>query len=108
MDVKRIIVIVLDGVGAGEAPDAAAYGDVGSNSLSNTDRVVGGLKLPHMGDRAGIHHADAGCAACPSPHRCIRQDVAPLSWKRHHLRPLGDDGRDPRPAAAHLSGRLSS
>ncbi len=49
MDVKRIIVIVLDGVGAGEAPDAAEYGDVGSNSLGNTDRVVGGLKLPHMG-----------------------------------------------------------
>jgi phosphopentomutase len=48
MDIHRIIVIVLDGVGAGEAPDAAAYGDVGSNSLSNTARVVGGLHLPHM------------------------------------------------------------
>ncbi len=49
MDIQRIIVIVLDGVGAGEAPDAAAYGDVGSNSLGNTDRVVGGLDLPNMG-----------------------------------------------------------
>jgi phosphopentomutase len=49
MKIKRVIVIVLDGVGAGEAPDAAAYGDVGSNSLSNTARAVGGLHLPHMG-----------------------------------------------------------
>jgi phosphopentomutase len=49
MDIQRIIVIVLDGVGAGEAPDAAQYGDVGSNSLSNTARVVGGLHLPNMG-----------------------------------------------------------
>ncbi len=48
-EINRFIVIVLDGVGAGEAPDAAVYGDVGSNSLSNTARVVGGLKLPHMG-----------------------------------------------------------
>lgn len=48
-EINRFIVIVLDGVGAGEAPDAAAYGDVGSNSLSNTARAVGGLKLPHMG-----------------------------------------------------------
>ena len=49
MDIKRIAVIVLDGVGAGELPDANEYGDVGSNSLSNTARVVGGLKLPNMG-----------------------------------------------------------
>lgn len=49
MTVKRITVIVLDGVGAGEAPDAADYGDVGSNSLSNTARLVGGLHLPNLG-----------------------------------------------------------
>jgi phosphopentomutase len=49
MSIKRIIVIVLDGVGAGEAPDAADYGDVGSNSLGNTARVLGGMSLPHMG-----------------------------------------------------------
>lgn len=49
MDIERVIVIVLDGVGAGEAPDAALYGDVGSNSLSNTAQAVGGLRLPNMG-----------------------------------------------------------
>ena len=49
MKVKRFAVVVLDGVGAGELPDAAAYGDVGSNSLANTARVVGGLNCPNMG-----------------------------------------------------------
>lgn len=33
MDKKRAIVIVLDSVGCGEAPDAAEYGDEGSNTL---------------------------------------------------------------------------
>jgi len=48
--IERVIVIVLDGVGAGEAPDAAAYSDVGSNSLGNVAHAVGGLKLPNMYD----------------------------------------------------------
>lgn len=46
--INRVILIVLDGVGAGEAPDAAAYGDAGSNSLGNVARVIGGLKIPNM------------------------------------------------------------
>ena len=50
MGKQRVIVIVLDGVGAGEAPDAAEYGDVGSNSLANTARFVNGLNLPNMGE----------------------------------------------------------
>ncbi|MBI4761660.1 MAG: phosphopentomutase [Chloroflexota bacterium] len=45
---NRVTVIVLDGVGAGEAPDAAAYGDVGSNSLGNVARAIGGLNTPNM------------------------------------------------------------
>jgi phosphopentomutase len=50
---RRAIVIVLDGVGIGEAPDAAAYGDVGSDTLGNIARAVGGLELPHLRD-AGL------------------------------------------------------
>ena len=49
MNIRRAIVIVLDGVGVGAAPDAADYGDVGSNSMGNTARAVGGLNLPNMG-----------------------------------------------------------
>ena len=41
----RIIVIVLDSVGAGALSDAATYGDEGSNTLGNIARQVG-LRVP--------------------------------------------------------------
>ena len=44
----KAAIVVLDGVGAGEAPDAADFGDVGSDTLGNTSRAVGGLDLPHF------------------------------------------------------------
>jgi len=34
----RVIVVVLDGVGAGELPDAADYGDTGSDTLVHVAR----------------------------------------------------------------------
>jgi phosphopentomutase len=45
---RRAIILVLDGVGIGEAHDAAAYGDTGSNTLGSIARVIGGLQLPHL------------------------------------------------------------
>ncbi|NTV89717.1 MAG: phosphopentomutase [Clostridiales bacterium] len=45
---KRLVVIVLDSVGAGELPDAAAYGDVGSNTLGNIAKAVKGFSLPNL------------------------------------------------------------
>jgi phosphopentomutase len=42
-------VLVLDSVGCGALPDAAAYGDEGSNTLGNIARAVGGLALPNLG-----------------------------------------------------------
>lgn len=36
----RVIVIVLDGAGIGELPDASLYGDEGSNTLGNVARQV--------------------------------------------------------------------
>jgi phosphopentomutase len=46
--VPRACVIVLDAVGAGALPDAAAYGDEGSDTLGNVARAVGGLDLPNL------------------------------------------------------------
>lgn len=45
---RRAVILVLDGVGVGNAPDAAAYGDVGSNTLVNTAKALGGLHLPNL------------------------------------------------------------
>jgi phosphopentomutase len=46
--VKRFFLIVLDGLGCGAASDAAAYGDVGSDTIGNVARAVGGLALPNL------------------------------------------------------------
>ncbi len=65
---KRAIILVLDGVGIGAAPDAAAYGDVGSNTLGNVARAVGGLDLPNL-QGAGLGRVAplTGVAAVSSP-----------------------------------------
>jgi phosphopentomutase len=44
---RRAIVIVLDSVGVGELPDAAAYGDQGSNTLGNIAKQIP-LRLPTL------------------------------------------------------------
>lgn len=50
---NNFFVIVLDGVGIGELPDAADYNDTGSNTLCNIANAVGGLTLPNL-ERAGL------------------------------------------------------
>ena len=45
---SRACIIVLDAVGAGELPDAAEYGDEGSDTLGNVAKAVGGLDLPNL------------------------------------------------------------
>lgn len=50
---RRAAIIVLDGVGIGAAPDAAAYGDVGSDTLGNISRALRGMDLPNL-ERAGL------------------------------------------------------
>ena len=42
------ILIILDGLGVGGAPDAEYYGDIGSDTLGNMALHVGDLKIPHL------------------------------------------------------------
>lgn len=66
----RAALVVLDGVGIGELPDAPEYGDAGSNTLRNTALAVGGLQLPNLqklglgniGDIPGVPPASAPTA----------------------------------------------
>lgn len=44
----KIILIVLDSVGIGTAPDSKAYGDDGAATLPHMAQAVGGLKLPTL------------------------------------------------------------
>jgi phosphopentomutase len=45
---RRAIVLVIDACGAGALPDAALYGDEGTNTLAHLAEAVGGLELPTM------------------------------------------------------------
>ncbi|MBU6376420.1 MAG: phosphopentomutase [Bdellovibrionales bacterium] len=69
---NRVIWIVLDGVGAGELPDAAKYGDTGSNSLGNlatqfSTKMGRPLQLPNL-RQLGIGNLTpmAGVSPCSS------------------------------------------
>jgi phosphopentomutase len=64
---RRVIWIVLDSVGIGEMPDAAAYGDAGSDTLGNIARLRG-LKLPNLA-RLGLGNIKplAGIGAAENP-----------------------------------------
>lgn len=53
MGFERVLLIVLDGCGAGPAPDAAEYGDIGENegdTLRNVWRAVGGFETPLLAE----------------------------------------------------------
>jgi phosphopentomutase len=64
----RVLLLVCDSFGVGEAPDADAYGDQGSNTLGNTARAVGGLNAPNLA-RLGMGRLTEieGLSAPPDP-----------------------------------------
>ncbi|HET9754041.1 MAG TPA: phosphopentomutase [Myxococcales bacterium] len=64
----RFVVVVIDSCGAGELPDAAAYGDRGAHTLANCARAVGGLALPVLGEWGlGNLTAIPGCPPSEKP-----------------------------------------
>jgi len=46
---RRAVVLVIDACGVGALPDAAAYGDAGTNTLAHVADAVGGVHLPALG-----------------------------------------------------------
>ena len=62
----RACVIVLDAVGAGALPDAADFGDEGSDTLGNVAKAVGGLDLPNL-EALGLGNVEPleGCPPQP-------------------------------------------
>lgn len=67
---RRAVILVLDGVGAGAAADAADYGDLGSDTLGHVAEAVGGLRLPAL---------EAMGLGCTRPLAGVRSDVAPTA-----------------------------
>ncbi len=73
--VKRALIIVLDSVGIGHAPDAAAFGDEGADTIGHIRKNVAGFSAPRL-DRAGLRSAEALAAGDTTP-----QHPAPTwSW----------------------------
>lgn len=63
---------MLDSVGVGDAPDAAEYGDEGSDTLGNLARAVGGLDLPNLAALGlGNIHAIEGVPPVEEPDACF-------------------------------------
>ena len=68
----RVFVCVLDGAGAGELPDAAAYGDIGSSTLRHvlegSDAPLPNLAALGLGEVVGpLERADGGALGTPRP-----------------------------------------
>jgi phosphopentomutase len=63
---RRAIILVADGAGCGGAPDAAAYGDAGADTLGNLAGAVGGLALPNL-EALGLGRLTAIAGVPPAP-----------------------------------------
>jgi phosphopentomutase len=73
---RRAIVIVLDGCGAGEAPDAARFGDQGSATIKHVWETVGGFHAPNL----------AGCGFLTA---CGIQNISGLLGIEGNAEPVG-------------------
>jgi len=74
---RRAFVVVLDACGAGALPDAADYGDAGTNTLGHLAEAVGGLELPVLG-RLGLGSALPLRGVAPAPDPVVHGRLHPI------------------------------
>src|SRR3981081_3900754 len=74
---RRATVVVLDACGVGELPDAAAYGDAGSNTLGHLAEQVGGLGCPTV-ERRGVGWSVPIAGGEPASAPVVHGRVRPL------------------------------
>ena len=93
--VARVCVLVCDSWGVGDAPDAEAYGDAGSDTLAHIARAVGGLHAPALEGLGlglltaidGIEpRADAGTAAGRATEVSAGKDTITGHWEMMGIR----------------------
>ncbi|MFB6356718.1 MAG: phosphopentomutase [bacterium] len=63
---RRIVLIILDSLGIGDAPDAGSFDTEGSNTVVNISTRVAGLSLPNM-ERLGLGHIHPILGVDPHP-----------------------------------------
>jgi phosphopentomutase len=101
----RACVIVLDAVGAGALPDAAEYGDEGSDTLGNVARAVGGLDLPNL-EQLGLGNVEDldGCPPQPGAPALagrLRERSKGKDTTTGHWELMGIVTPDPMPTYPH-------
>jgi phosphopentomutase len=77
MPARRVIVLVIDACGVGALPDAARYGDEGTNTLLHVAEAVGGLELPVLG-ALGLGSILALPGVAPAEDPAIHGRLRPL------------------------------
>jgi phosphopentomutase len=98
---RKAVVVVLDGVGAGNAPDAADFGDEGANTLVNTARAVGGLEVPNLqvlGLGNAVEVEGVPARGCPhASHGLMVERSAAKATLVGHWEMMGIVSEDPLP-----------
>lgn len=74
---RRAFVVVLDACGAGALPDAADYGDTGTNTLAHVAEAVGGLDLPVLA-RLGLGNVLPLAGVAPAADPVVHGRLRPL------------------------------
>jgi phosphopentomutase len=74
---RRAFVIVLDACGAGALPDAADYGDAGTNTLRHVAEREGGFDLPTL-ERLGLGNVTEIPGAAATAEPVVHGRLAPL------------------------------
>jgi len=74
---RRAFVLVIDACGVGALPDAAAYGDEGTNTLAHLAEALGGLQLPTL-QALGLGSIVPVLGVAPSADPAIHGRLHPL------------------------------
>ncbi len=94
----------MDSCGVGAAPDAADYGNAGTDTLGHTAEAVGGLTLPNL-QAAGLgnlHGQVKGMSPATSPSMAFGKMQRSLTGDRFNHRPLGNRWRGDHRCHEHL------
>ena len=90
MTKKKCVLLVIDSLGVGAAPDAKEYGDENANTFRNVSKSVGPLRLPTF-DKLGFGQM-TDIAGVPSMQffKCCRKTCRKIIRQRFNNRPLGN------------------
>jgi phosphopentomutase len=86
----KVVLLVCDSLGVGEAPDAGDYGDRGADTIGHAAAAVGGLRLPTLGswgigrltEVAGVDPVDpAGAVVARMAERSAGKDTTTGHWE---------------------------